>query len=84
MRIDTKLGTIYGKSYAGFDVFKGIPYAQSPKGALRLNMPSPLHITRMTSMRQNLVIHRYNPLIRLKLFSLLFKNHLNKVKIVSH
>lgn len=42
MRIDTKLGTIYGKSYAGFDVFKGIPYAQSPKGALRFKHAQPV------------------------------------------
>ncbi|AKS67952.1 carboxylesterase family protein [Staphylococcus coagulans] len=42
MCIDTKLGTIYGKSYAGFDVFKGIPYAQPPKGALRFKHAQPV------------------------------------------
>ncbi|MFB3219138.1 carboxylesterase family protein, partial [Staphylococcus pseudintermedius] len=35
MELHTPKGTIHGERHTGYEVFKGIPYAQPPVGALR-------------------------------------------------
>lgn len=42
MIIETKLGKIEGVSENGCDIYKGIPYAKAPVGALRFRKPQPV------------------------------------------
>lgn len=40
--VETSLGTLIGESESGINVFRGIPYAEPPVGALRWKPPQPV------------------------------------------